>query len=40
MEPRTEALKKQTISIENEVFNVDIVECLDCNSADFLDTEF
>jgi hypothetical protein len=35
-----EALKKQAISIKNEVFNLVIVECLDCNSADFLDTEF
>ncbi|EFX63917.1 hypothetical protein DAPPUDRAFT_267421 [Daphnia pulex] len=29
MEPRLEALKKQTKSIKNEIFNLDIVECLD-----------
>ncbi|XP_046445997.1 mRNA-capping enzyme-like [Daphnia pulex] len=41
MEPRLDAVDEhQTISIKNEVFNLDIVECLDCNSADFLDTEF
>ncbi|XP_046651921.1 mRNA-capping enzyme-like isoform X1 [Daphnia pulicaria] len=40
MKPRLNAVEHQTISIKNEVFNLDIVECLDCNSADFLDTEF
>ena len=40
MEPRLDAVEHQAISIKNEVFNLDIVECLDCNSADFLDTEF
>ncbi|XP_046651894.1 mRNA-capping enzyme-like [Daphnia pulicaria] len=40
MEPRLDAVEHQTISIKNEVFNLDIVDCLDCNSADFLDTEF
>jgi hypothetical protein len=40
MEPRLEALKKLKISIENEVFNVDIVECLlEPGSSDFLDAE-
>jgi hypothetical protein len=40
MKPRLNAVEHQTISIKNEVFNLDIVDCLDCNSADFLDTEF
>jgi hypothetical protein len=40
MEPRLDAVEHQTISIENDVFSVDIVECLDCISADFLETEF
>jgi len=39
MKPRLDAVENQTISIKNEVFNLAIVECLDCHSADFLNTE-
>lgn len=42
MKPRWDAKMKQTISIKNEAFGLDIVECLDIDltHCDYLGAEF